>query len=287
MMIGVADVGSNSIRTMTAERTGGSISYSDKQVYTTRLAEGLFATGLLSDARMEQSLSVIARFAEEMLRFGVPVYAYATSAVRDAKNREAFVQRVRAIPGVQLAVLTGEEEARYAFLAANGGEGGMLDIGGGSAQLVTSDAAVSVPIGCVRAKDICGDAVSLSDIRARLLPALSAAFSFDAFRNIPAWSGVGGTITTLAAYALDCKAYDKRAVASAVLSRQTLSDALDRLDRIPLPERAKIPLLTRRYDVILHGGTILLYILEGLTAVKLRISDADGMEGYARQLLQQ
>ena len=285
MKIGVADVGSNSVRTMTAERSGGQIAYSDKQVYTTRLAEGLFATGLLSDARMEQSLFVIARFAEEMRACGAPVYAYATSAVRDAKNRTAFATRVRAIPGVQLEVLTGEQEARYAFLAANGGTGGMLDIGGGSAQLVTEKSAVSVPIGCVRAKDICGDAVSLADIRAKLLPALRSAFSFEAFRNIPAWSGVGGTITTLAAYAQNRKAYDKRAVANAALTRQTLCDALDRLDSIPLAERAKIPLLTRRYDVILHGGTILLFIMESLAVDRLRVSDADGMEGYARKIL--
>ena len=284
MRIGVLDIGSNSIRSMTAARDGGNVLYSDKRVYTTRLAEGLFATGRLSDARMEQSVAVIERFCEEMQTAGAPVYAYATSAVRDATNRDAFLTRVRAL-GVQVAVLTGEEEARYAFSAATGGIGGMLDIGGGSTQLVTGRNAVSVPLGCVRAKDLCGGAVSLADIRAALLPVLDTSFSLGAFHDVSPWTGVGGTITTLGAYAQNCQTYDKRAAAGATLPRETLEDALIRLDGVPPERRADIPLLKRRYDVILHGGAILLYILETLGIESLRVSDADGLEGYASHIL--
>lgn len=285
MRAGFVDIGSNSVRTMTATLVDGAVAYSEKQVYTTRLAEGLVATGRLSDARMEQSLAVIARFYDEMQAEGAPVYAYATSAVRDALNREAFVMRVRDIIGDHIAVLSGEEEARYAFNAATHGEGGMLDIGGGSTQLVRAGNAVSVPIGCVRAKDICGGVVSLAGIRRALTPALEALFPLAAFSGLSAWSGVGGTITTLVAYALDYMAYNKRAVAGAVVSRETLASALMRLDAIPLAERAKIPLMQRRYDVILHGGSILLFLLERLCVQRLRVSDADGMEGYAERML--
>ncbi len=286
MKIGVIDIGSNSIRTMTATLQNDEIACSGKQVFTTRLAEGLIASGRLSDARMEQSLSVIAQFCETMRAQGAPVYAYATSAVRDASNRGAFVQKVLAA-GADIAVLTGEEEAQFAFSAATGGTGAMLDIGGGSTQLVSKNAAVSVPLGCVRAKDICGDATSLAAIRRALLPVLDQSFACNAFAGISKWSGVGGTITTLAAYALDCRAYDKHAVQNKNVSYTILKDALTGLDGIPLRQRAQIPLLRRRFDVILHGGTILLYLMAQLKIDSLRISDADGMEGYARHILQQ
>ena len=283
-MIGILDIGSNSIRTMTAANTDGVFTCSDKRVFTTRLAEGLLASGALSEARMAQSMEVIRAFAREMASVGAPCYAYATSAVRDAKNRDTFVSQVRAIIGDRIAVLSGEQEARYAFRAATAGVGGgMIDIGGGSTQLVCEAEAVSVPFGCVRAKDVCPSG-RLDEVRAALTPVLTQAFSGIPRFPVSRWSGVGGTITTLAAYCLNAAAYDKRAVSGAQISCPSFEHALRSLDALG-GERASVPLLKRRHDVILQGGAILLFLMEMLAIDTLRISDADGMEGYAAHLL--
>ena len=275
------DIGSNSIRTMTAELEAGRLVCSEKTVYTTRLAEGLLQTGLLSDARMEQSLAVIRAFAKEPLARKIPVFAYATSAVRDAGNREAFCAAVRACIGDRLAVLSGEQEARYAFLAATGGRGGMLDIGGGSTQAVTPLIARSFPLGCVRARDLCPQNV-LADIR----PAVNARLDAIAdLRGIHAahWTGVGGSITTLAALAAECTTYDRNRVNGFMLLPDALAKLLARLEQLG-EARAKLPLLAKRHDVILQGGAILLYFMERLDIAALRVSDADGLEGYAMHL---
>lgn len=281
-VIGVIDIGSNSIRTMTAERTDGSFGFSVKTIHTTRLAQGLSETGLLSEASMAHSLAVIRAFAQSMHASGVPVYAYATSAVRDAANRAIFADAVNALPGCHLEILSGVEEARTAFLAATGGSGGMLDIGGGSFQLVTSALAESFPMGCVRAKDLC-PGETLDAISVQLNPRLDALFSANGIAA-DIWTGVGGTITTLAAIHAGCDVYDPARIQNAVITLDALAQTLRMLEALGGARRT-LPLLEKRHDVILHGGAILLYLMQRLNIDALRVSDADGLEGYAMQML--
>ena len=116
----VIDIGSNSIRYMEAVRTGHGLHFSKKQVYTTRLAEGLPATGALSEGRMTQSLEVLCTLAAQARASGLPAFAYATSAVRDAANRDLFVRCAAACTGIPVRVLSGAEEAAFAREGACG-----------------------------------------------------------------------------------------------------------------------------------------------------------------------
>ncbi len=276
----IIDIGSNSIRTMTAAMAREKLVFSEKTVHTTRLAEGLAQAGRLSNARMEQSIAVIRTFAAQMRANGFPVYAYATSAVRDALNRDVFAGAVCALIDGRLDILSGEQEARYAFHAAAGG-GGMLDIGGGSTQIATQSAAYSFPIGCVRARDLC-TGESLLQMQRVLYPLLDA---FVEARNMrpSAWTGVGGSITTLAALAAGCTEYDRRLVNGFLLDSEMLTPLLVRLEALG-KARASLPLLAKRHDVILYGGAILLYLMQRLQINRLCVSDADGLEGYAMHL---
>ena len=104
----IIDIGSNSIRYLGKNP--------EKQLATTRLAEGLITTGMLSEAAMERSIAAIACFVQKAHAEGLTPYAYATSAVRDAHNRTEFLARVKRACGICIDVLSGEREAQYARL---------------------------------------------------------------------------------------------------------------------------------------------------------------------------
>lgn len=242
-------------------------------------------TGLLSDVRMSQSLAVIQAFAQQMHKEQAPVYAYATNAVRDAGNQAAFVFAIRSLsPALaSIEVLSGEQEARYAYLAATGGHGGMLDIGGGSAQITNETAAFSFPMGCVRARDLCPDG-TVEEILQILRPRLDELTEKCASFSASQWTGVGGTITTLAAVCAGMRTYERDAVNGMTLDLDMLTRALSRLETLG-SARADIPLLSHRHDVILHGGAILMYLIDRFSIPSLRVSDADGLEGYALHIM--
>ena len=278
----VIDIGSNSIRYFcaTAAQQGVAV-FAPKQLITTRLAEGILMDGALQDAAIERSIAAIEAFLVLAREQGAKaVYAYATSAVRDAKNRGAFLERVRARCGLAVDVLSGEEEARLAYLGATGHlGGGLIDIGGGSAQAITPDRAYSFPIGCVRAKDLC------SAYKPEEYPAVIQGWLDRTIQHAlsgmeqPRWTGVGGTITTLGALEAGLTAYDSLRVNAQTLTPKSVGTLYETL--LDMGEaRKEHPLLLARHDIILFGALILLELMRRLDIRALHVSDADGMEGY-------
>ncbi len=265
-MRAIIDIGSNSIRCMQVDEQGVS---HGKRLVTTRLATGLDKTGRLSDAAIDASVAAIAAFAKEAQSAGGAVCAYATSAVRDAQNREDFLLRVQDACGVSVDVLSGEAEARYALLGANAQ--GLVDVGGGSVQIVTEDFAQSWPIGCVRAAELKErDAI---ETRCRTLFRFPRLFA-------PQWAGAGGTLTTLAALHLGLSAYDAGKVSGTALTVSDIEALIGELTAMGAA-RAAHPLLYKRHDVIIPGAIVACFIMRGMGIPRLFITDADGMEGYA------
>ena len=153
--VAVIDIGSNSVRLMLGRAENGRVVSLKKTLCSTRLAKDIDRTGRLTEDRMADTVDAIEAFVHQASAFGVPIIIYATSAVRDASNRDDFCARVLARTGIGVHVLSGEEEGNYAFSAVTGGEGTVFDIGGGSFQVVTKEQSLSYPCGCVRAKDVC------------------------------------------------------------------------------------------------------------------------------------
>lgn len=299
MKLLVFDIGSNSVRTarLTTDALGQP-QLGAKRVYTTRLAEGIAETGMLSQARMLQSLLVIRSVHTELSAQGFLSFAYATSAVRDAKNGPEFLASIEEIIGSGHArILTGAEEATFAQQGADPeGTHTIIDIGGGSTQIVRANSRESWPIGCVRAKDL-APYEELSMITDALNPILSGLFGIaadDMRPDLPIRSGeqqkpsvellgVGGTITTLA---LLCEGQTdftpwqggKR------IELFALRAVLNALNSMGDAERARVPLLKDRHDVILHGGVILQYLMERLHSMRINATLSDGLDGYAMHL---
>ena len=210
----VIDIGSNSIRYL---GRGG-----EKRLITTRLAESIVETGRLSDAAIARSIDALSFFASLAAEEGLKPYAYATSAVRDAddESRSRFLALAEAIMPVR--VLSGDEEARLALIGAgiaDKEDWGLIDLGGGSCQLVSASFATSAPMGCVRAKDICSACGSneLSSLKQAVFSSCEGLFVFPRIR-MEDWIGVGGTITTLAALSLGLETYDAHAVENSALT---------------------------------------------------------------------
>jgi len=277
MKAAVIDIGSNSIRYTVGSISQGRAVTEPKRLMTTRLAEGLIHTGRLSDEAMERSMEAIRYFIDQAE--GLPVFAYATSAVRDAQNGAEFAERVRYECSISVDVLTGGQEAQYAMMGAAAGRcAGLIDIGGGSTQVITPDFSASFPIGCVRAREYAGDAEELCDMRAAVYARC------DEVMDLPitaeAMAGVGGTITTLAALDRGLEEYDRGRVDGYMLSTDDVERLVNRLYRMGDTKRKASPLLSKRHDVIIYGALLLLYAADRLGLKELTVSDRDGMEGF-------
>ena len=285
--LGILDIGSNSVRFAVICRGDDGAFFvpgGRKELCTTRLGKGLDKTGRLSAEAMEATVVACRRFCDKAEDAGARAYAYATSAVRDAENRQELLNALKDVcPDLGVYLLSGEEEGRLAYQGAMGGQAGtLLDIGGGSAQVVTPHWAASFPTGCVRAQDLCPED-ALPRMRDVIFTWLNDRVSLPGQAAAP-FLGVGGTITTLGALLLQQSRYDGSQLTSLRLTPALLNALLQRLSAIGDEERAKMPLLIRRHDVILQGGLILSWFMENLHIKALTPTDRGGMEGFAMWL---
>jgi len=283
----VIDIGSNSIRYLQAAVTQTSVTaLFPKRLVTARLAEGLLADGVLNKAAMDRAIGAISRFCvisrENPTQY---LFAYATSAVRDAKNGPAFCARVLSECGLSVDVLTGAEEARCAYLGAAGSKGGgVIDIGGGSAQVTTGSLAKSWPVGCVRAMELCRG-MQKEEVPAAIARWMEETCTGLATLRQSAWTGVGGTVTTLAALQANLTVYDGGAASRETITPAGLQKLIVRLDEMG-PARKNHPLLAERHDILPFGTLVLQELMRRLEIGELGVSDADGMEGYLSAQMQ-
>ena len=154
-----------------------------------------------------------------------------------------------------------------------------MDIGGGSAQVVTPSWSVSFPTGCVRAQDLCPED-ALERMRDTIYTWLNDRVRLPGQAEAP-FFGVGGTITTLGALLLQQSRYDGSRLSALRLTPELLNALLLRLSALGDEGRAKMPLLVRRHDVILQGGLILSWFMETLGIKAMTPTDRGGMEGFA------
>lgn len=291
MILAALDVGSNSIRLLVAKVCDGQVFPIHTEKITSRLIAGLRG-GILAGDALTRSGEAIARLAKKARALDAErVEAFGTSALRDGQNRDVLVESAAAC-GVSLRVLSGAEEAELAYAgAAPAGKCLVVDIGGGSTELLSGAggrvlASLSVPMGAVRLTEALPGAIDhqtlTSAARAALWPAWEAVRPFPAGRAV----GVGGTITSLAALCLALSPYDPEKVQDYPLTSDAARAWLVRLCEMPLEERRRLPGLNpERADIIPAGAAILAAFFD-LTGVKtLFVSDRDNLAGYIRRIM--
>jgi exopolyphosphatase/guanosine-5'-triphosphate,3'-diphosphate pyrophosphatase len=313
--VAAIDCGTNSIRLLVADVTVGSdgmfaLRDVHREQRVVRLGKGVDATGVLDPEALERTRVALADYTAVLRRKGTErVRMVATSATRDARNRDDFFGMVRATLGADAEVISGDEEATLSFVGAVGdldpddGPFVVVDTGGGSTELVVGElvdgtatvrAARSVDIGSVRITERClaGDPPTDAEVaQARELASgiLDEAFAAVPVEGVRTWVGVAGTITTLSAFAQRLPAYDSAAVHLSRLSVDDLDRVASDLLGMSREERGTHRAIDPgRIDVI-GGGALIVDVMaqelhERASIGELVVSEHDILDGIARSI---
>jgi exopolyphosphatase/guanosine-5'-triphosphate,3'-diphosphate pyrophosphatase len=291
------DVGTNSTRLLVADVEGGAVVAEHvREMVITRLGKGVDRTGRFDPAALDRTLEVLAGYAETCRRLGVERRRLvATSATRDAADRQVFLDGVRDLLGVDAEVLTGQVEAAAAYRGATAGLADdrptlVVDIGGGSTELILGDgatarASVSLDIGCVRLfeRHLHGDpphpaevAALRADVAGHLARVAEVLDPAAAERVV----GVAGTVTTVTAIALGLDAYDPRRIHHQTVDAAEIGAVAEKLAAMTVAERAAMPVMAKgREDVIAAGALLLDELVRSFRLRAVTASETDILDG--------
>jgi len=299
MNVAAVDIGTNSVRLLISNERGEAL---EREMVITRLGQGVDDTGALHPDAIARTTAVLAQYAALLAKHGVSkVRAAATSAARDARNREDFFAAAEAALGTRPELISGEEEAALSFRGATTGlepaRGPFLvvDIGGGSTELVLGtsapEAAISVPMGCVRMTE---RQLKSDPPRPAELAAVAAdvqAIMKDVKRAVPVQRarlmiGLAGTITSLASLRQGALRYDPALTHHSRLTRADVDELCERLASATIAERRTMLAEPKRAEVIVGGALVLRTILHELDITELMVSETDILDGLAATLLE-
>jgi exopolyphosphatase/guanosine-5'-triphosphate,3'-diphosphate pyrophosphatase len=282
--VGAVDLGTNSTRLLVADVDGGALADVLRRTAITRLGEGVDARRRLLPVPVARVRNVLADFRREAEALGAErVVAVATSAVRDAENGEAFLGEIEWSYGFETRLLSGDEEAALTLRGvASGGDlppgTVVLDVGGGSTELIGDGLRVSVDVGSVRLTErfLHGDPptpdeldAAAAAVRAVLPPA-----------RVERIVGVAGTVTTIAA--LELRGHDPRRVHGYRLPLGRVEAQLDRLASLPVVERRELAgLEPARAPVIVGGVLVVREALRHFGVDELEVSERELLDGAA------
>jgi exopolyphosphatase/guanosine-5'-triphosphate,3'-diphosphate pyrophosphatase len=299
-VVAAIDCGTNSTRVLVTDESHAPI---ERLMRITRLGQGVDASGALSPAAIERTVAVLREYRGVMDRLGATkVRVSATSAVRDAANRDEFLDAAEAVVGTRPEVLSGLDEGRLGFSGATAaldpGDGPFLvvDIGGGSTELslgtTEAEAVRSLEMGCVRLteKFLRHDPPwpeelrdALDDVRDRLEDAV---VEVPQLRDGRRMVGVAGTVTTVAAVEMGLQEYDRDRIHHFWLTRAAAEDVFRTLATEDRAARLGNPGLEEaRADVIVGGCVALVAVLRFFGFDGCLVSEADILDGMAATLL--
>lgn len=303
--VAAIDCGTNSIRLLVADVGGDRLVDVTRRMEIVRLGAGVDRTGRFADAALERTFRALDDYAAQIRSLEVErLRMVATSATRDATNRDAFVAGVESRLGVAPEVVTGDEEAALSFDGATRELAGLpslpapylvCDIGGGSTEFVLGDAAGmraarSVDIGCVRMTerhlhDDPPTAEQVSAARADIEAAIDVAAQTVAVREARSLVGLAGSVTTVVALALELPAYDPTRIHHARIGVSQVHDVTERLLGMPRSRRAELPVMhPGRVDVIGAGALVLDTIMRRCGFDEVVASEHDILDGIAWSL---
>jgi len=298
--VAAIDCGTNSTRLLVADGRGGTV---ERLMRITRLGQATDATGRLSDEAIERTVAVLREYRGIMDHHGVGrVRVTATSAARDAANREAFLAAATEAVGTRPELLSGADEARLSFQGAardlDPAEGPYLvvDIGGGSTEFAVGEThaagVATTDMGCVRLTEKYLHHDPPTPVE--LSQALSVARDWldDVAREVPAsvearrLVGLAGTVTTVAALELGLATYDRTRIHHFVLTRAAAEDVFRTLATETRAQRVHNPGLEEaRADVIVGGAAILVAVMRYFGHDECLVSESDILDGLAASLL--
>jgi exopolyphosphatase/guanosine-5'-triphosphate,3'-diphosphate pyrophosphatase len=305
MILAGIDIGTNTLRLLVAETGPDSFHEICSERRITRLGRDLDRTGMLSRDARERSMSALLDFRDSIRRHAaLHTEAIGTSALRKASNTPAFINEVKKRVGLEISVITGEEEARLTLLgvsrvlrgaSAKAGDEPLrsslvIDIGGGSTEIImtrpgSEPVMVSLPLGAVYLTErfIKHDPPSQEELellRRAVRDELSMHDKVIGTEPAGVFAGTAGTVTTLAAIEQGLTEYDPERINRFILTREAIDGIVTLLSRSTLKERKSIPgLESGREDIILAGAMVAAEIMERYGHAKMVVSDWGLREG--------
>jgi exopolyphosphatase / guanosine-5'-triphosphate,3'-diphosphate pyrophosphatase len=297
------DIGTNSTRVLVARPVDGKLDILDRRNTITRLGQNVGATGRLAEEAVDRTLACLRDYRAILDEHGVDrLRVAATSASRDAANRDEFFDAVEEVVGVRPELLSGEDEGRLSFIGATGdldpalGPFLIVDIGGGSTEFILGtdhvEGVLSFDVGCVRLTE------KFLDHDPPLPEELTACISFaeayldDVIREVPGSAeartlvGLAGTITTVAAVEIGLATYDREAIHHFVLTPDAAEDVFRTLATESRADRIHNPGLEEaRADVIVGGCCVLVALFRRFGFDEMIVSEADILDGLALSLV--
>jgi len=300
--VAAIDCGTNSTRLLIAEPDGsGGLVAVERRMTITRLGQGVDGSGSLADEAVDRTLAVLREFRSIMDERGVgpgDVRVTATSAARDADNRDRFFDGSEQIVGTRPELLSGDEEGRLSYRGATAGlapdHGPFLvfDLGGGSTELAVGpdptqcDGVVSLDVGCVRLteKFLEHDPPRPEELTAAI--SLTEAYLDDVTRELPASQaartviGLAGTVSTVAAVEIGLETYDRDRLHHFLLTHGAAEDVFRTLATEARDDRRHNPGLEEgRLDTIVGGCCALVAIFRYFGLDQVLVSEADILDG--------
>jgi len=296
--VAAVDCGTNSVRLLIADVDHRIKTDVQREMRVVRLGEGVDATGELAPAAIERTRIALVAYASTCRSLGVEsIRMVATSATRDAFNRSAFTRMVQDVLGVDPEVISGEQEAALSFdgatrtLDAADGPFLVIDVGGGSTELVLGtsevDAALSVDVGSVRLterhlRDDPPTPEQVAAARADVDEALSRVRTAVPVEKARTTVGLAGSVTTVAALALELPAYDSERIHLSRIPAAAVQSVTAALLASSRRERAELPVVhPGRADVIAAGALVLATLVDGIGIPEVLISEFDILDGIA------
>ena len=301
MRVAGIDCGTNSIRLLVADVVDGRLVDVIRRMEIVRLGEGVDRTGRFSDGALARTFAVLDDYAALIRSLGAePVRMVATSATRDAANRDVFIDGVRERIGVEPDVVSGDEEAALSFTGATGDLSAaeaaapylVCDIGGGSTEFVLGDASGplasrSVDIGCVRMTerhlhDDPPTTAQVAEARADIEHALAMVAETVPVQQAASLIGLAGSVTTVTALALGLEAYDPLRIHHAHISATDVRAVAESLLGMTHTQRAALAVMhPGRVDVIGAGALVLDEIVRWGSFTEVIASEHDILDGIA------
>ena len=299
--VAAIDCGTNSIRLLIADIAGGNFREIYRTMEIVRLGQGVDKNKAFHPDALDRTLKATALFAEEIARRGVERMRFcATSATRDATNRELFIDGVKSLLGVAPEVISGEEEAALSFKGATkelrgvGAPYLVIDIGGGSTEFVFGSERVefakSQNIGCVRMSErhfstIPPQAEEIAGARADIDEAIKGAAEIVPITEAKTLIAVAGTATTVAAAALGLSTYDRHSIHLSRISAEKTHQVSEMFLSLNRDEIAALGYMhPGRVDVIGAGSLVLSRIMALTGAEEFVASESDILDGMAWSL---
>ncbi|MCB5179064.1 Ppx/GppA phosphatase family protein [Streptomyces antimicrobicus] len=306
--VAAIDCGTNSIRLLVADcdPVTGEQTDLDRRMTIVRLGQGVDRTGRLAPEALERTFAACREYAGIIEELGAEKVRFvATSASRDAENRDDFVRGVVEILGVEPEVISGDQEAEFSFTGATKSLAHrtdldkpflVVDIGGGSTEFVVGEehvrAARSVDIGCVRMTErhlavdgVLTDpptAAQVAAVRADVEAALDVAAETVPLAEARTLVGLAGSVTTVAGIALGLAEYDSEKIHHAVVPYEQVREISERMLTTTHAERAALGVMhPGRVDVIGAGALVLRAVMERIGASEVVVSEHDILDGIA------